>query len=112
MGNDNPIVNNPPTISFNGGAVVLKVGESKELKPVVTNLDNYTVTWTSSNNNVATVNKGIVNAISKGNSSITAKLDGYDLSATMVVIVNDIEPTSITLSSNKLELIEGEAYGK
>ena len=108
MGNDNPIVNNPPTISFNGGAVVLKVGESKELKPVVTNLDNYTVTWTSSNNNVATVNKGIVNAISKGNSSITAKLDGYDLSATMVVIVNDIEPTSITLSSNKLELIEGE----
>jgi len=108
MGNNNSSVKNPPTIYFNGGAIVLKVGESKELKPIVTNLDNYTITWTSSNNNVATVNNGMVNAISKGNSNITAKLDGYDLSATMVVIVNDIEPTRITLSSNKLELIEGE----
>ena len=108
MGDSDVITKKTPTINFNGGALVLKVGESKELKPIVTNLDNYTITWTSSNNNVATVNNGMVNAISKGNSNITAKLDGYELSATMVVIVNDIEPTSVTLSSNKLELIEGE----
>ena len=108
MGDDTSIVKQPPTISFNGGVIVLKVGESKKLTPVVTNLDNYTITWTSSNESVATVNNGRVNALSKGNTSVTAKLDGYDLSATMVVIVNDIEPTSVTLSANKLELIEGE----
>ncbi|MBP5683811.1 MAG: Ig-like domain-containing protein [Bacilli bacterium] len=108
IGNEESTVNTKPTIYFNGGTIVLKVGESRELKPVVTNLDNYTVSWNSSNTNVAAVNNGYINAIAKGNTNITASLDGYDLSATMVVIVNDIEPTSITLSTNKLELIEGE----
>ena len=93
-----------PTITFNGGVVVLKIGETKELKPVINNISNYTLSWNSSNPNVATVNNGIVNAVSSGNANITATIDNYNASATMIVIVNGIDPESIKLDKNELEL--------
>lgn len=61
------------------------------------------VTWTSSNESVATVDEnGKISAVSLGNAVITATADG--MSATCDVTVTPIEVTSVTLSQDKADL--------
>jgi len=99
-----------PTITLNRGTIVLKIGDEEILRPTVENLSDYTLEWTSSNNNVAIVIDGKVRAVNKGSSLITVKIKDYDISASLNVIVNEIEPESIKLDTNVLELTVDDTH--
>ena len=77
-------------ISLSETSMELKTGETKSLKvsfdPTDYNGDK-TVTWTSSNTSVATVNNsGVVTAVSVGKATITASVNGKSASCAVNVI--------------------------
>jgi uncharacterized protein YjdB len=68
----------------------LKVGAEKKIRTSVKPATDeiYTVVWKSSNDAVATVdNKGNVVAVAAGNATITATIEGTEISATASVNV-------------------------
>lgn len=67
----------------------MKVGDTLTLKATVSpqNADNPTITWASSNSNVATVENGVVKAVSAGDASITATTADGGYTATCAIVV-------------------------
>lgn len=90
-------------------AITLLVGKKYTLSATISpsNASNKTVTWSSSNKNVATVTSdGVVTAKNTGKATITAKTsNGKKASATVTVVVN---PTSVKINSGNLELHVGD----
>lgn len=94
----------------------LTEGDSYQLKATVSpsNATDKTVTWSSSNSSVASVdNNGNVKAIKAGNATITAK--SGSVSATCTVSVQAKAPTeipvsSISLDKSSLDLAVGDSY--
>ncbi len=82
----------------------LHIGESKVLdvsfSPV--NVTDKTVTWSTSNPNVATVSNGVVIAANAGTATITAM--SQDKTATCAVTVSETAVTSIMLDYTDIEL--------
>ena len=80
------------SISLNETSAELTSGNTLQLTATVlpSNATNKTVTWSTSNSNVATVNNnGLVTAIAPGSATITARTtDGTNLSATCIVTVS------------------------
>ena len=74
--------------------------------------ENPVISWTSSDNAVATVSDGVVTGVKEGNATITASIRGEkgDFSATCeVTVTKKIVPVSdIVLSSNALSILKGE----
>ena len=66
----------------------MNIGEKLTLTATVepSNATNKTVTWTSSNKNVATVSNGTVTAVGSGTATITATADGKKVTCTITVI--------------------------
>lgn len=95
------------SISLDNNNSILYVGETKQLQASVLPeyATNKTLEWTSSNNNVATVDEnGMILANSVGTSTITAKTtDGSNLSASCIVHVRAYVE-SISLDQTVLEL--------
>ena len=89
-------VTEPPTVSVTSvtldkTSLALDVGGSDTLTATVEpdNATNKAVTWSSSNENVATVNNGVVTAVGAGTATITAAAsDGSGKTATCEVTVN------------------------
>ena len=84
----------PTSISLSGRetlALTKTCNLSVNYSPSNTNVFN-SVSWTSSNKNVATVNNGLVTAVSTGETTITAKTKSKnkDLTATYKVTVNNV----------------------
>ena len=72
------------------------------------NATNKTVTWTSSDNNVATVEQnGNVTAVEKGTATITATADGKKSSCTVKVVVY---VKSVNISNSSIKLNKGDKY--
>lgn len=69
------------------------------------NATDKTVTWTSSNTSVATVNNGTVTAVAAGTSTITAKAG--EKTATCTVTVTDASKPTLTLSTSNLSVTPG-----
>ncbi|MGE7989210.1 Ig-like domain-containing protein [Lysinibacillus fusiformis] len=100
-------------ISINGASGNLQVGETKTITATVTpaNATNKTVTWTSSNVNVATVDsQGKVTAIGAGDAIITATtVNGLKKATTMIQVMIPVVPvTGITLNERSGNLKVGE----
>lgn len=74
-------------VSLSSDTLTLKVGESETLTPIITpeNATNPNVTWSSDNQNVATVENGIVTAVKAGTATITATVDGKSAECTVTV---------------------------
>lgn len=85
----------------------LEVGQTGTLTATVKpgNATNKTVTWTTSNDKVATVdNNGVVTAVGKGTATITAAADGKTATCTVTVKV-----PACNHSEDKLTHVDGKA---
>ena len=87
----------------------LKTGQTITLKATVNPSDapNKTVTWSSSNPSVATVENGVVKALKMGSATITAKAG--DKTATCSISVEATPVTSITLDKTSASLRAGQS---
>lgn len=121
-------VQNPPTVDVTGitldkASLELARYQSYILTATVTpdNATDKTVTWSSTNPNVARVanegdfgadgsiaQAGTVMAISAGNAVITATAGGKSASCNVTVTDNTVAVTQIRLNNNKLELEIGQ----
>ena len=98
-------------VSLNTTSLTLKPNEIGLLmeKVLPSNATNKTVSYTSSNTNIATVSSnGIVTAKSEGTTIITVKTADGGYTATCIITVNPLTPT-ITLSSNKYSCEHGDS---
>ncbi len=101
------------SISLSETEATIYTGNTLQLNATVlpSTTSNPSVTWTSSNTNVATVSSaGLVTAKSTGNAVITAKTsDGSNLSATCNVTVKRLA-TSISLNKTSATLYLDQTY--
>ena len=102
------------SVSFAAGVYALGDGQTlnlnNELVFYPSDAQNKSVTWKSSNPEIATVADGIVTPVTEGITTITATTADGGLVASCVIQVSGIlvDPTSITLSSSSITLEEGK----
>lgn len=99
-------------VSLNKTSLSLNKGESYSLTPTFnpTDATNKTVSWSSSNTKVATVNSsGKVTAIGTGTATITIKTKENNYKATTKVTVTNLT-TKVTLNKTTVQLSKGESY--
>ena len=100
------------SVTLDRDSANLQVGETITLTATVTPDDatDKTVTWSTSDDSVATVADGEVTAVNPGTATITVKAnDGSDKSATCVVEVKQ-NVTGIVLDNTTLSLVAGKKY--
>ena len=103
------------SVSLNKTSLTLEIGESETLTATVmpSNATDKSVTWTSSDQAVATVASGRVTAIGSGTATITATTgNGKTAFCTITVIEHApevIEVTSVSLNKTSLTLEIGES---
>ncbi|MCQ3035913.1 MAG: Ig domain-containing protein [Bacilli bacterium] len=92
-------------ISLSLTSLTLDVNETSTIIATISpeNATNKTITWTSNNLSVATVNNGVVTALSSGDAVITAKTSN-DKTATCSVHVNEINVNVLSISLDQTEL--------
>ena len=109
------VIISPESIALNITQAGLTEGERVQLTATVSpeDADDKTVTWTSDNSAVATVDaSGLVSAISEGMATITATTaNGLTASCEVNVLkrIVIISPESIALNITQAELTEGES---
>ena len=84
-------------VSLKPNTLSLKVGEAETLSAVVipANADNKTVSWSSSDNSVATVADGLVTAVKEGSATITVTTtDGGKTATCAVTVTADVVPVT------------------
>ena len=113
----------PASVALDKSSVVLYVGRSEQLIATVlpVNAIDKTVTWSSSNTNVATVDTdGHVTAVSVGSATITATTNDGNLTATCKIMVTETpgpDPEAVNLglsvkwASVNLGATSPEGYG-
>ncbi|MCQ2801249.1 MAG: Ig-like domain-containing protein [Bacilli bacterium] len=98
-------------VSLNKETTTLQEGANEQLIATVSpdNADDKTVTWTSSNDSIATVVDGKVTAVSAGEATITVKTTDGEFEAKCVVTVVEkiIDVENITLDKETLSIVEG-----
>ena len=97
-------------VNISKTAVTLGKGEKFSLTATALPSDaaGRTITWTSSNNNVAKVSGGQITAVSNGTATITAKTSNGKNAKCTVTVKN--APTKITLTKGILTLGVGEKF--
>lgn len=97
-------------ISLNKTSIQLVVGATETLSAKVTpdNATSPSISWDSSDKEVATVDNGVVTAVSAGKATITAASSSF--TAECVVEVKTIEAESLTLDVTSKELTETESF--
>ena len=101
-------------VTLEPNTLTLEKGEKGTLTATVApqNATNNTVTWSSSNNEIATVNNGVVTAVKEGTATITVTTAEGGKTATCKVTVNapQTKPvTNVTLEPNTLTLEVGKS---
>ena len=106
------ILNPLKSINLNKTSGTKYIGETENLTVIYNpsnTTDNKNVTWTSSNNNVATINNGVVTAKGIGNAIITAKVGNLTASYKITVIKHDnpviVKANTLTYNGKEQELI-------
>ena len=106
------ILNPLKSINLNKTSGTKYIGETESLTVIYNpsnTTDNKNVTWTSSNNNVASINNGVVTAKGIGNAIITAKVGNLTASYKITVIKHDnpviVKANTLTYNGKEQELI-------
>lgn len=106
------ILNPLKSINLNKTSGTKYIGETESLTVIYNpsnTTDNKNVTWTSSNNNVASINNGVVTAKGIGNAIITAKVGSLTASYKITVIKHDnpviVKANTLTYNGKEQELI-------
>ena len=84
------------SIKLNKEALTLKIGEKETLTTTLTpsNASNVTLTWSSSRDNIATVdNNGLITAIGSGTTNIIVRSNNGKVATCKVTVVNPVTPT-------------------
>lgn len=101
-------------LSLSASASTLKVGETVTITPTFTpsNSTQKTITWTSSNNSIATVNNGVVTALKEGNVTITCTpIEASSLAKTVslsITAATSTDLTQIVLSDTAVTVEQGK----
>ena len=99
-------------VQIDAGTKKVAVGSQLELLPVYTpeNATNKSVTWTSRNPAIATVDEnGVVTGVKKGSVNITAKAaDGSNVTGTVMITVTQ-PVTAITITQDQIPVIVGRS---
>ena len=104
------------SIAFETTDLKINVGDSYALRTTILPEDatNKELVWTSTNENVATVNDGVITAFKTGQTTITAKsVDGFKTASAKVVVNKTpqiINVESVSLDKTSLELETGDKY--
>jgi uncharacterized repeat protein (TIGR03806 family) len=98
-------------VSVSPNAVNLVEGEQQQLNESVnpSNADDTSVSWASSNTNIATVDQnGVVTAVSEGSATITVTTNdgGFEASSTVTVTAAPIDVTGVSVSPTTVTLEE------
>ena len=99
------------SVSINKREISLEEGDVEQLIATVlpNNASDRTVTWSSSDTDIATVtNGGLVEGVSTGEAIITAKAGEKEATCTVTVTEPYVEVTSITLDKDIIDIEEGE----
>lgn len=98
------------SVSVGPATLSLTEGESGNLTATVapSNATDKTITWSSSNKQVATVAEGKVTAVKAGTATITATAGGKKGECTVSVSAAKIAVTCVVLDIMEMELPEGE----
>lgn len=95
------------SISLNNTNVSLKTGETFQLSATVSpdDADNSTVTWTSSNENVANVINGLITAVAPGNAIITcSSADGGAKAECSITVTKPVTKVFIQLNQHRIAI--------
>ena len=99
------------SVILNTTSLSLQPGESASLNGTVQpdNATIHSVSWKSSNDNVATVSQeGNVTAVSEGNCVITVTVDGVKAECDVTVAIVRIPVTSVSINQTSADLLVGE----
>ena len=90
------------SVSLNKNSTTISVGDSETLVATVSpnNATNKSVTWTSNNTSIATVEGGTVTGVATGTATITVKTDDGNKTATCTVTVSAADTQTLTLTIN------------
>lgn len=100
---------NQVNISLTEQSLEMNPGDSHKLNYFVSSGVGATVSWSSSNDNIASVEDGVVTAKSAGTVTIVAGTN-YNTRSTCTVKVNKIDPTKITLPTTGSAVLDGSGY--
>ncbi len=102
------------SISLSNTELLMREGHSTDLIAIIRPSDatDQTVTWTSNDENIVTVDdKGIVTAIKQGFAIVTAtSANGLTATCAVTVVPDIIAVTGLTLNRTELKLTEGDTY--
>lgn len=96
----------PKLISLSASDVTLTKGDSYTLTYTIVPSDAYNkVTWTSSDDQIVSVNEGVITAVKEGEAVITVKSsNSVKASCKVTVCAEPVEVTAVSLSPAKLDL--------
>ena len=107
----NPVID-VASVSVAPASLTLTEGDSQRLSATVLPPDatDPTVTWSSSNVQVATVTSGTVTAVKPGNAIITASAGAQKGSCSLTVVAKVINVSGLSLDVTSKSLEEGESF--
>ncbi len=99
------------SLTISNANIVMSVGDSSIIDVAVTpkEADKSTIKWSSSDNNVATVDNGNITAIAAGNTTITAMTDS-GVKAMCNVKVKGIEVSSVKLNRGSITIKKNKSF--
>jgi hypothetical protein len=103
----------PSSIELDISSMTLTIGESKTINATISpsNATDKTVTWSSSNSSVATVNNGKVSAVSAGTADIIAKTaNGLTASCKCTVKEPEKPPVETPVPSSSVSIFVTRLY--
>ena len=103
-------VYHPESVKLNKSSIDIPLGETTQLTATIApdNAENKNVTWSSSDESVATVsNDGLVTSIKEGTTIITVKTEDGGRTAECTVNVKIFHAEKVTLDKTSVSLMEG-----